>query len=369
MISTLKTQLSMRALKQAIAAVGVVYVLLGAYTLFNAKNMISSMEENLSSYSIPLATLEDMAPISMPNQHRDNSKNIVEKKMGANTVGKIKIVPAPAGAALTPAPIEGFYRETPNKEKLPIVSSKGQKPFDAYKRPFVLADKDRGKPIIALGLAGFGLSGQVSQTALEYLPAEVSFIVSPYSPDLNEIQTKARASGHEVWLNVSFENEFYPEHDLGPQVLMKRSSMQYNNDRLEWHLARTVGYAGIASYTDDLFSSISPMVQGVFKNLYQRRGLGFLELNPKAPGMIEGLSISYDGEYIKNNRSLNQDPRDLQKSFSALEDRAVKHGIVIAVIRAQPKTILDTAKWIAELRHKGFVIAPISAAADIIPND
>jgi polysaccharide deacetylase 2 family uncharacterized protein YibQ len=54
------------------------------------------------------------------------------------------------------------------------------------------------------------------------LPAPVSFAITPYGADLEQLAERARAQKHEVLLQVPMEPYDFPDNDPGPQARSPR---------------------------------------------------------------------------------------------------------------------------------------------------
>ena len=250
--------------------------------------------------------------------------------------------------------MEGLFQETPNGP-LPIISADGLSPFMAYKKPFSLT----GKPLIAVVVLDFGLSALLSDQLIAQLPSEISLILSPYAADAEQWQKKARENGHEIWLQLPLENKKFIPSDPGPQALLAQASIKYNQDRLEWILSRTPGYAGVVGETDEIFDQASNTLSSVFKNIFNR-GLGYLEMNPQAGPAIEEISLGNKSPYARNDLFIED------VSLKAIEKQASDRGYVIGIIRPTPNNIKALATWFRTLDAKGYTLAPVSAIAEAV---
>lgn len=100
---------------------------------------------------------------------------------------------------------------------LPRIADDGRKPMQAYAAPAAT-----GKLRIAIVMTGLGLSAKATQAALSGLPAAVTVGVLPYSSDAPRWLSAARASGHEVVLQVPMEPFDFPDSDPGPHTAAQR---------------------------------------------------------------------------------------------------------------------------------------------------
>ena len=65
-------------------------------------------------------------------------------------------------------------------------------------------------PVIAIVVGGLGISASGTADAFARLPATVTFALTPYGADLEKLAEHARASEHEVLLQVPMEPFDYP---------------------------------------------------------------------------------------------------------------------------------------------------------------
>ena len=104
----------------------------------------------------------------------------------------------------------------------------------------------RGAPRVAIFVGGLGLDAESTRAAISRLPAAVSLGIAPYGADLPEVATRARASGHEIWLQAPMEAMV--GDSPGPHTLTTSASEADNRDSLHWFMGRFQGYAGVVNY-------------------------------------------------------------------------------------------------------------------------
>ncbi len=389
MATGIKQHLDLRALLIGLGAVVVLYAGLFSYVLLSSNSTLKTLEARLAGKTTmvsrddvttapsPALKAGDMVDIDeahsaadAPSSHdaRDLEKHEAttheepahheqadeqQAERSVTEPAEVKTDKAP----LAPAPLPGLF-EPAKGGFLPKVSPQGLTPFKAYKKPA----PGLSKPFIALAVRDYGLSGQDATLALKTLPAEVSLILSPYSSEAEKWKKQARQNGHELWIEVPFENSGFPGSDYGPQTLLSRQSLQYNQKRLEWALTRTTGYAGVAGYMDDIFTGARPLLQSLLQ-LNFGKGLGYLELNPKGPDFIETFAATNSSPYIRTSHIFaDTNAEKLQAYFSSLEQRAKSGGgIAVGVLPAYPRAVEDAATWLNTLKAKGISIAPVSA--------
>jgi polysaccharide deacetylase 2 family uncharacterized protein YibQ len=265
----------------------------------------------------------------------------------------------PSSLALPEAPIDGVYEETA-EGILPAALPTGSTPFKEYRKPFVL---NRDKPAIAIVVLDYGLSAPLTETLLKELPASVSFVLTPYALDPEHWQKKARANGHELWMQLMVQTKAFPNEDPGAKGLMTNVSIKYNQDRYIWTLARTTGYAGVAAFTDHALDNAGPMFQNIAQNIFQR-GLGYLELSPERYSFFEPYAVEADAPAAHSNFALTEINPESQQVADITKMIADIGGAVVT-IKPTPKNIDALKAWIASLETQGVQIVPVSAIAGL----
>jgi polysaccharide deacetylase 2 family uncharacterized protein YibQ len=345
------SRIDRKAFLHGLLFVAFIYVSLLTMFWLKGPEAIAIMEEQLASQTIAITRQQEEAETPAQPTPLEPVETVVDLDQP---------VMRPDGS-LAIAPMDGMYEQA-ELGRLPQVRPMDKlTPFNAYKRPFTVP---QGSPIIALIVRDFGLSDAVSQKALAALPAEVTMLLSPYSLEPERWASASRQGGHEVWLDVKFENADYPISDPGPQAILAGSNLRYNQDKMNWNLTRATGYAGISGQTDYVFDSASAILQPLAKSVYQR-GLGYLELNPKASGAIETVASAVNGPYIRADVWINDQDSDLEGSpLKELERLAKERGYAVGVLMPYEQNIDQIKTWLASLSAKGYTLAPVSAVAE-----
>jgi uncharacterized protein len=258
-------------------------------------------------------------------------------------------------AALSQAPIAGIHQQGPGG-LLPIIGPGGRTVFDAYKKPF----SDTGKPKIALVIGGLGLNARITQRAIDELPAEITLSFVPYADNLQGWINKARASGHEVLIEIPMEPFDYPENDPGPHTLLSTATGEDNQRRLEFLLSRATGYFGVTNYLGGKFAGAGDAAAASMRAL-KARGVAFI-----SDGSAAALGSAAENAGMRNaqaDRSLDQRPSgdDIAAQLGALEAMATQRGAALGFGVAYSVTIDQVARWAREAARRGLVLAPASA--------
>ena len=258
-------------------------------------------------------------------------------------------------AALTQAPVAGVHQQGQGG-LLPVIGSGGRTAFDAYKKPF----SDTGKPKIALVVGGLGLNARITQRAIDELPAEVTLSFVPYADNLQGWINKARASGHEVLIEVPMEPFDYPENDPGPHTLLSTATADENQRRLEFLLSRATGYFGVTNYLGGKFAGSGDATSDVMR-LLKSRGVAFI-----SDGSAAALGSAAENAGMRNaqaDRDIAQRPsgEDIAAQLGALEAMATQRGASLGFGVAYSVTIDQVARWARDVTQRGLVLAPASA--------
>lgn len=366
-IQMLKAHICKTSFLRGLSVVGVIYILLFIYAAFNNNAQRIKLESQLASQTITIQNGEiQSAPVSALTQEDQLESppakpEYTELSQTDIDLALLDVDQDSSRKSLIAAPVAGLYEES-KFGKLPVVSPEGKTSFTVYKKPFLL---NRDKPFLAIAVLDFGLSEVLSNAILKEIPSTVSIILNPYSQTPEEWQKKARSAGHEVWLQLMFEDKNFPLNDPGALGLMSSVSMKYNMDRLHTVLGRATGYAGIAAFTDQTLEKAEPMFTSVAKEIFSR-GLGIFELNPEAYSFIEPLAIEASIPATRNFKILD----DMNETtLQNLKAHIKSTGGSIVVLRPTPKNIMELREGINTLENAGVNIVPVSALAAITVSD
>ncbi|MGH1376871.1 MAG: divergent polysaccharide deacetylase family protein [Alphaproteobacteria bacterium] len=320
------------------ATLGILYFLVSFYVSWSGAATLAALESKLSSETV---SVHVAPPPEEQDKHGFQNKHATKDKK--NTFKLVK----------------GLYKRT-GEGKLPIIRrSDNLTSFRAYQAPFSF--KDIGdKPLIAFIIQDFGLSQKNSEKALDILPPQVSFVLSPYAALPQEWLKMAKSKGHEVWLNIPIQNNTSP--DLGPNTIFHHTALPKKAENMHASFSVALGYSGVASFTDNSMNRVKGHYLKIMDEIYAR-GLGFLELNPNASTTIEGKALTLGAPYIKSNMTVLR-PKG-NNSFQQLEKVAKKNGYAVAIVPNYPDSIKNLSVWILKVGQMDYAIAPISAIYDL----
>ena len=258
---------------------------------------------------------------------------------------------APA-SPLAQAPIAGLVQTT-NDGPLPVIAPNGLTPASAYARPF----KSDGRPMVALIVGGLGLNPTTTREAIDQLPPQVTLSFVPYTAGLQGWIDLARASGHEVLIEVPMQPSNYPDNDPGPQTLMANARTDDLLSHLNWALSRCTGFFGVSNYQGSAFFKDKGGVS-TFMGALKSRGVAFVD-DGTARGM-DGAWARASADRIVDNQ-INATAINAQ--LAGLENTAKSRGSALGTGFAYPVTLAVAYAWTRSLDAKGLQLAPASALA------
>lgn len=242
---------------------------------------------------------------------------------------------------------------------LPRIAEDGARAWHVYAHP---APPANGRPRIAVVISGMGLSEVPTRLAVQRLPAPVSLAFTPYGEALQEWVAQARASGHEVLLELPMEPYDYPENDPGPHALLTNLSAEENTDRLKWLLSRFSGYAGVINFFGGKFSTAETALGPVMAEL-KGRGLMIVDNQSASRSKISDIAKQIDLPFVSATSQLDTDltAAGIDAKLADLEKKAVAEGFAAAVGSPFPLTIERINLWAEQLNAKGIILVPVTA--------
>lgn len=343
--------ISIHALAQGVLASLCIYLSIFFVLTARSDQTINDMNATLASSSLPVVSEEQIL----------KKQREMEQKIEARRKEKEAMREAGEYNSLPEAPIAGLHYEGSYGTMPKVDVNKRLSPYEAYKRPFF---NYSNTPIISLIMADYGISSQVSDRALQILPNNVTVLLSPYSHQAGEYMAKARADGHEVWLELPLETKEYPNSDPGPQAILSRMSQRYNMDQLEWTLSRAAGYTGVVAHSDDIFDNAEPMFRSILREIYDAGLLVFESNIMGGSDVVEKTAKQNALPYMKADIDID-DPRwngNRAQAFELLETVASGKGRAVAIFQPYPENLVAIDGWIRGLEQNGYKLAPLSAA-------
>ena len=311
----------------------------------------TSREAPLSRESSTAAELERDAGVSVVRGGGDGAPGAVV----------IRVPDPPRAIRLAPAPDPRLVENGPHGP-LPRIGTGGARPFDVYKRPLESRAAGSGRPRVAILIGGMGLNEAGTRSAISRLPDTVSLAFAPYATDLPAQAARARADGHEVFLQVPMESFDHAGGDPGPHTLRSASNPQENLDRLRWLMSRMTGYVGIVNYLGARLMAEPAAISPVLNEL-GRRGLAFVDDGSSARSIAMGFAPAARAPAARAEVVIDAvtGREAVNAALARLEAAARANGAAIGTASALPATIEDIARWAATLEARGVDLVPVSA--------
>jgi uncharacterized protein len=263
--------------------------------------------------------------------------------------------------ALTPAP-QPDVTESTSWGQLPRIAGNGDTASHVYERTTPLGVIHSDAPKIALMLGGMGLNKKLTQRAIKELPADITLAFAPYGEDLQAQVDKARADGHEVFLQVPLEPVGFPVSNPGPKTLMGDGSEAENMEFLHWHMSRFAGYAGVVNYMGGRFLAMPKAITPLLSEL-NRRGIPFLEDGSLALSSTENAAKPMRAKAKRAQVVIdaNPSPEAIISALTQLEEQATGTGFAIGTGSGLEVTIDTVREWAKAAAERGIVLVPITA--------
>jgi hypothetical protein len=339
----LQQKLNMIDKRQLLLSCGIVfgfYILVFAYVYFTADITITNLEKKMASVSVQLTE-------KAPSPYGIGTHNTSKSDIDINEMAEANL-------------IEGLSSYDSVFGRLPVIRSEDQlTSFRSYQTPFSLNGVGN-KPVISFVLKDYGLSDKTSNMALDILPPEVSFILSPYADLPQEWINRARSIGHEVWMEIPIQQD--DSNDTGLNTIFHHNSLIEKGKTMRVSLSRGLGYVGAALFMDKGVIETREHYVKLLEELYGR-GLATLEMNPQAPAFMEAMAVSKAAPYIKATEEVKR--ASGVNPFTTVEGTAQKTRQAIALVPSYPVLIKDLALWIEKVGKVDYIIVPASAIYDL----
>lgn len=335
------------ALRMGLIYGGIFFALLFAWMALRAGDTALQLQDK-----VPSKTAMIEVPESQPNAEAENAA--ADPNAPGDTLSGPKNI-----NALPPAPVEGLT-ESLNGKLLPTARIEDDlTPFQAYRRPFQMV---AGRSMVSFVVMDYGLSETLAQSLLDNMPPDVTFALTPYAENPVKWASSARAFGHEFWMSLPMQGKDFGLSDSGPRTLLLNAPLEENQSRLFSVLGTAVGYAGVISGYDHVFSPRDGNVDFIMKQIYGR-GLAFVESNPEREPFGKDSAKEFGYPYAQGTLWLDADlrPEAIDHALLELELQAGRTGKAIAFLRPYPVVVNKVQEWIKTAPDKGIQVAPLSA--------
>lgn len=311
--------------------IGAFYLFLFGYSYFGAERTVQKLQDSMPS---EITAVKRQSTFGLNTNHN-------------------------AAASKNTQIIEGLSR-LEDDGQLPVIRPNDLlTSFRAYQTPFQF--KNIGsQAVLSFMMVDYGLSEQNSVEALQIMPAEVSFLLSPYAKQPKEWIKQARAKGHEVWMEMPIQVQ--NSSDQGLNTIYHHSSFPEKRTAMRKTLDRALGYVGVGLYADETLLSTKDHYSKLTNEFYGR-GLGVFVRNADSPDFIEGIALARGAPFIKADMEVQQ----LKGNYSIekLEMLAKDKGNAIALIYPYAEPMQTISEWIKQIGSVDYIIAPISSMHDL----
>ncbi len=260
---------------------------------------------------------------------------------------------------VTPMPdVNPALVERTEAGNLPVIGSDGSKAWRAYSKPF---ERKRNLPMVAVIVSNLGLARVATQDAL-HLPEYFTISFSPYVRDVASWNAAARATGHEMLIDLAMEPGNFPLADPGPEALFASRGPEENEKHVQWMLARFPTAMGFLMPQNESFTASDDNFKLLLQSFANRGLMVIMGHEPNRKESKELLDASHTAAAI-GDILIDEEPSAtaIQTRLSQLEEQAKKHGYAIGIAQPYPVTVSQLRAWSKTLEEKGVVLVPVSA--------
>lgn len=227
------------------------------------------------------------------------------------------------------------------------------------------ANPDR-LPVIAIVIDDLGVAPSRVAAALA-LPAPMTMAVLPYAGNAVQVAVAARAHGHEVLVHLPMEAE--NGQNPGPQALLGALTPQEFAQRVNWNLSRFDGYIGVNNHMGSKLTQNSAAM-GMLMAQLKQRGLLFLDSRTAAGTIAAATARNIGVTSLQRDIFLDNviTVESVRSQLRKTEDTARRNGYAIAIGHPHPETIAALTAWAADIKGRGFLLAPLSTIARTGPS-
>ena len=267
-----------------------------------------------------------------------------------------------ADHGLAPAPAADLI-ERGTYGFLPVVGHDGHSAWQVYARPF---DLTAASPRVAILITGLAIASKATKDAIDKTPPAVSLAFAPFGHHIGDWLNLARATGHEVLLELPMEPVDYPRQDPGYNALLTAYDPPQNLSRLGWAMSQGAGYVGFVGRMGGKFQGVRSQMTPILDEI-ARRGLLFVD-NREAPQSV-AVDVAPDDKLplAVVDRVIDSDPSRLaiDQALIDLVNTARRNGRALGLASASPVTLQEIAVWATTLADQGVDLAPVSAVVAV----
>jgi hypothetical protein len=208
---------------------------------------------------------------------------------------------------------------------------------------------------VAVVIGDLGLNQVATDTAINKLPAAVTLAFSPYARDLKKWMDKAKASGHEVLIEVPMESKAFPAEDPGPLGLLTSADAKDNQEKLDTILKNAGPAIGVFDDEGSKFRESDANIAPVFATLKEKK-LFYVQGEPGVR-VGEATVPSAVADVVLDERPFRA---AVDARLDYAERLAKYQGSAVAALSAKPIGFERLVLWIEQAQKKGIALTPIS---------
>ncbi len=239
------------------------------------------------------------------------------------------------------------YEKTEEGLILPRVAADGSRPWAVYGKNIKLPPNFYK---VAVVIKDLGLNPQTTETMTDVVPSEISFSFSPYGQKRDELIRKARAAGHETYVDLLLSSKDFLHSDTGPLAMDITVSEEELINRVRKSLSSTAAVGGMVVNAGMAGEDNLERLKKVLEEL-RLRGLLIID----ATGEDGINSISLPGLARKKADIVLENIYDSEVLFKQLleaEYIAKNNGQVLIVAESKPIVIQAVNQWIKTFSPK-----------------
>jgi polysaccharide deacetylase 2 family uncharacterized protein YibQ len=219
-------------------------------------------------------------------------------------------------------------------------------------------------PMIAIVIDDAGVARARTERAID-LPPPLTIAFIPYSRNLTQQTRRARQNGHELLLHIPMEAGSSTV-DPGPNALLTSLDGDEIMRRFRWALSRFDGYVGVNNHMGSKFMARPDLLEPLLLEMHAR-GLMFLDSRTDrttvGADLARGMELPHASRQVFLDNDLDADK--IAAQLAELERVARRRGHAIAIGHPHDVTVDVLAKWIPEVRARGFDLVPVSAVVKL----
>lgn len=295
-----------------------------------------------------------------PEPAKEAPKDVADASPFGRAPGAPSLFGTPAGADAGPAVAGGRPRlvdpAQPPIDKTAIAAPPPRFANIATPRKEAAAAKAAPNTAkVAVVIDGLGLSQTATDAAIAKLPAAVTLAFSPYTRNLKKWTEKAKASGHEVLIQLPMESKEFPAEDPGPLGLLTSVEAKENAQRLDAILKDAGDAVGVFDSEGSKFRESEPHIAAVFTKL-KEKNLFYVQGEPGVRVGEANVPVAVADVVL--------DERPFRAAVDARLDYAERlakyQGSAVAAVGAKPVSFERLVLWLEQAQKKGVILAPIS---------